>query len=674
MKKSSIKYLGVTAAALLAVAPIAAPAAVASIAPSQTVSAAEATDEASILKEVKGVVSNVQNSSTDASDDNVTSLFASKLFTTGVNTYAALQDDALYSAIKAPNYAWNNQVANKTEDYTYKAAPASGSLSDLQNEIQNNNKLGKDTTANITFAAYKGDSTTATASTTVTVTFKHVVDDAKTLSLTQSFADTTAQSGDPISNYNITTNAAAGLSIKDGNGNAVKFTATSAVVKLDGTAQYGNFDYAAGKNQYTQDLTVTLTGYKKTPTFTDGKTVATPVAGQADTYTATFTRNITVYDKTSDQQPLFVQTVNGVATTLANGATITPKTPVSVAAGTPASDTAATGTTAAVVTSLTSALADVTAQNSSDDKTAIDIPTAINAATTKAALTKAGLTFNDKGVITSVGKFVVPVTVTNPTSGKTATVNVPLTITAANTDSMPVWMVDSKAQDTQIVKLTVGDKYDNLSDLSVSQSKENTTLIPSSEWTISGDTVDTSKAGTYTVNYTAKNANGYTSTFTRVVIVSASTGSSETPETGTVYVNYVPGYGIAVWNTYKDGRKITGTKLQHGTAWKYYKTATINGEKWYNLGGDQWIQAQYTSATKPGNTGSEIEKIDGTVKVNYVPGYGIAIWGKPAADVTSKKLAHGTSWKVFAKTSVNGTTWYNLGGNQWVDGTYAKLQ
>ncbi|KRM72194.1 C40 family peptidase [Lacticaseibacillus brantae] len=71
------------------------------------------------------------------------------------------------------------------------------------------------------------------------------------------------------------------------------------------------------------------------------------------------------------------------------------------------------------------------------------------------------------------------------------------------------------------------------------------------------------------------------------------------------------------------------------------------------------------------NTVSAAE-VGGVITVNYTPGYGIAIWDSPQANhnYLGRKLNHGTAWKVFGKQVVNGKTWYNLGGNQWIDATY----
>lgn len=63
---------------------------------------------------------------------------------------------------------------------------------------------------------------------------------------------------------------------------------------------------------------------------------------------------------------------------------------------------------------------------------------------------------------------------------------------------------------------------------------------------------------------------------------------------GTATVNYVPHFGIAVWDSYQAGRKATCTKLPHASKWQVFSKVTLaDGHTWYNLGGDQWADGQY---------------------------------------------------------------------------------
>ncbi len=72
--------------------------------------------------------------------------------------------------------------------------------------------------------------------------------------------------------------------------------------------------------------------------------------------------------------------------------------------------------------------------------------------------------------------------------------------------------------------------------------------------------------------------------------------------TSVVRINYVPGYSIAVWNSYQNGHT-TGQYLKDGTSWKVIRTATDSkGNKWYDLGVNQWIMAKYTGSSQAPST------------------------------------------------------------------------
>ena len=60
--------------------------------------------------------------------------------------------------------------------------------------------------------------------------------------------------------------------------------------------------------------------------------------------------------------------------------------------------------------------------------------------------------------------------------------------------------------------------------------------------------------------------------------------------TGVVTINARPDYGVAIWTV--PGKTRTSRYLKNGTSWKFFKVAMINGEKWYNLGGNQWVPAK----------------------------------------------------------------------------------
>ena len=187
-----------------------------------------------------------------------------------------------------------------------------------------------------------------------------------------------------------------------------------------------------------------------------------------------------------------------------------------------------------------------------------------------------------------------------------------------------------------------------------------------------GGNVDTTTPGNYTLTYVAKNvATGATTTLTRNITVLAKSDNKagyDVNDFKTIgYVNYVPGYGIAVYDA-PDGQ-FTSQRLPHGSAWRISHQAVSrknSKDVWYQVGKNQWIKADYVSMTPISNA----RYFNAVGRVNYVPGYSIKVW-KDAnkSQWTGKYLANGTSWKVFGEQ--NG--FYNVGGNQWVEKQYIEL-
>lgn len=147
------------------------------------------------------------------------------------------------------------------------------------------------------------------------------------------------------------------------------------------------------------------------------------------------------------------------------------------------------------------------------------------------------------------------------------------------------------------------------------------------------------------------------------------TAQAAAPYTGTV--NYVKPWGIALWNGYGKEKEATSRKLPADSRWATYKAVQgDDGNVYFNLGGNQYISGDYLDLNNEYST----QPMVGVVKINYVPGYGIMIWKNAGGTgALNKYLKHGTSWKVFQRAVVNGHTWYNLGGNQWLDSQYAIL-
>lgn len=146
------------------------------------------------------------------------------------------------------------------------------------------------------------------------------------------------------------------------------------------------------------------------------------------------------------------------------------------------------------------------------------------------------------------------------------------------------------------------------------------------------------------------------------------TSWTKTPLKATAYINYVPGYGIAVFN--EPAGYATGMYLGHGTAWKVSeKAVNSNGQTYYRVGKNQWINGNYVSFS-PIIT---VVPVKGTVTINFRKGYGINLWKTPSTTggyYAGRKLMSGTKWKVTGKQ--NG--FYRVGKNQWIQGSYCTFK
>lgn len=151
-----------------------------------------------------------------------------------------------------------------------------------------------------------------------------------------------------------------------------------------------------------------------------------------------------------------------------------------------------------------------------------------------------------------------------------------------------------------------------------------------------------------------------------------------------VKINYIPKYGIAVWQ--KPAHHVVGKYLAHGTSWRVDRQISINNHLWYRVGTNQWIDSQYTIVTYDSKKVAEPKTQAPASPVssagrNEVAAHGIvtvscgnyqklAVVNAPAGKLTGKKLANNTRWRFFKIAKADGHFWYNLGGNQWVIADY----
>jgi len=121
---------------------------------------------------------------------------------------------------------------------------------------------------------------------------------------------------------------------------------------------------------------------------------------------------------------------------------------------------------------------------------------------------------------------------------------------------------------------------------------------------------------------------------------------------------------------YDDGKyTATSNKLNANSTWQYVRTDSANGKTWYQVATDSWINSDDAS------TASTINNT-GTATISYAPAAGTDLWQGYGDNkvATGQKLANGSSWHFSQKViDANGDSWYEIGGNQWINGYFTKI-
>lgn len=126
--------------------------------------------------------------------------------------------------------------------------------------------------------------------------------------------------------------------------------------------------------------------------------------------------------------------------------------------------------------------------------------------------------------------------------------------------------------------------------------------------------------------------------------------------------------GSSTYNMYAGPMSSNGDWLGNGTAWQYDKKVTLyNGQTWYRLGTNQWMNGSNLSV---GDSASQAPSGTGIVKVKSAA----ALYSNAGSGKTGRTLDKNTEWRYFETQDVNGTTWYNLGGDQWVSGGQVTVE
>ena len=109
-----------------------------------------------------------------------------------------------------------------------------------------------------------------------------------------------------------------------------------------------------------------------------------------------------------------------------------------------------------------------------------------------------------------------------------------------------------------------------------------------------------------------------------------------------------------------DGQKL-GQRVEVGSEFVVIASKYADGNLYYEISNGKWIMAKYTTQE------AQVTAKSGVLTINSKPDYGVPVWRVPGQDqISGKFLKDGSSWRYFRVANVNGQTWYDLGGNQWI--------
>ncbi|WP_063515611.1 hypothetical protein [Schleiferilactobacillus harbinensis] len=150
----------------------------------------------------------------------------------------------------------------------------------------------------------------------------------------------------------------------------------------------------------------------------------------------------------------------------------------------------------------------------------------------------------------------------------------------------------------------------------------------------------------------------------------ASPASTQAAARNVGTVNYVQGYGIVLYQ--KPGSGALSKYLKTNSRWQVFSGGQAGSDYYFGLGGAQYMSGRYFDLQNETSS----QSLNAVGRVKYVPGYSIAIWNRATngrQPVPGRKLLHNSAWRVFGRKVVNGQSWYELGTNQWIQGTYFYL-
>lgn len=163
-----------------------------------------------------------------------------------------------------------------------------------------------------------------------------------------------------------------------------------------------------------------------------------------------------------------------------------------------------------------------------------------------------------------------------------------------------------------------------------------------------------------------------TSTTTTSDENSATTNSSSN-NVGVIEVNNSSSSYVPLMALQADGsmKAITNRALSNNTSWQTDQTKVVDGTTYYRVATNEWVAEQYlanNSSTTNAASDANVIKVN-NANSSYVQLVALQADGSMKA-ITNRALANNTSWQTDQTKVVDGTTYYRVATNEWINAEY----
>ncbi|HJF87754.1 MAG TPA: SLAP domain-containing protein [Companilactobacillus farciminis] len=166
---------------------------------------------------------------------------------------------------------------------------------------------------------------------------------------------------------------------------------------------------------------------------------------------------------------------------------------------------------------------------------------------------------------------------------------------------------------------------------------------------------------------------GTSTTTTTTSDDNSATTNSSSSNVGVIEVNNSSSSYVPLMALQTDGsmKTITNRALSNNTSWQTDQTKVVDGTTYYRVATNEWVAEQYlanNSSTTNAASDANVIKVN-NANSSYVQLVALQTDGSMKT-ITNRALANNTSWQTDQTKVVDGTTYYRVATNEWINAEY----